>query len=128
MNLYSKHRYLIKFTSLLLPNGYILDTIGPFSGTMNNAPIAKEITSRCDAFAKWCERGDIMIIDRGFRNILETFIEMGYEPKMLDFLSKGKYQHTRETGKQIPFNYKSPLENRIVPCSYEKMDVIQWSN
>ena len=33
---------------------------------MNDATLAKNITDTCDALMKWCEKGDTMIIDRGF--------------------------------------------------------------
>ncbi|CAF3419459.1 unnamed protein product [Rotaria sp. Silwood2] len=91
-----KHRHLIKFMSLILPNGYVLDTIGPFWGTMNDASIAKNITDTCDILMKWCEKGDTMIVDRGFRDVIESFIDMGYEARMPDFLTKGQKQHTVE--------------------------------
>ena len=74
--------------SLILPNGYILDTIGSFSGTMNDATLAKNITDTCDALMKWCEKRDTMVVDRGLRAIIESFVEIGYEPRMPDFLTK----------------------------------------
>ena len=82
--------------SLILPNGYILDTIGPFWGTLNDATIASSITNTCDALMRWCEIGDQMIVDRGFRDVMESFTNMGFEPKMPDFLTKGQKQHTVE--------------------------------
>jgi hypothetical protein len=82
--------------SLVLPNGYILDTIGPFEGRMNDASITKQITNTCDALVKWCHHGDVMICDRGFRDVIESFTDMGYEPKMPEFLIRGQKQHTTE--------------------------------
>ncbi len=82
--------------SLVLPNGYILDSIGPFEGKMNDASITKQIMSTCDALVKWCHHGDVMICDRGFRDVIKSFIEMGYEQKMPEFLTKGQKQHTIE--------------------------------
>lgn len=79
--------------SLILPDGYVLDTIGPFVGTMNDASIAKTITRTCDELIEWCEEGDIMIVDRGFRDVMEVFCDLGYEVKMPEFLTKGKKQH-----------------------------------
>ena len=84
---HSRHHHLIKFMSLILPNGYIFDTIGPFWGTMNDASIAKSIANTCDTLTKWCEKGDTMIVDRGFRDVIESFIEMDYEARMPDFLT-----------------------------------------
>ena len=79
--------------SLVLPDGYVLDAIGPFVGTMNDASIAKAITDTCNQLIEWCEDGDIMIVDRGFRDVLDVFAELGYEVKMPEFLTKGKKQH-----------------------------------
>lgn len=90
---FSRHRHLIKFMSLVLPNGYILDTIGPFVGTMNDASIAKAITNTCSDLMQWCQEGDTMIVDRGFRDVIDVFVELGFEPKMPSFLTKGKRQH-----------------------------------
>ena len=65
---------------------------------MNDASIAKEFTSTCGALLKRCEEGDIMIIDRRFRDIVET----GYEPKMPDFLTKGQNRYTLEQANRSP--------------------------
>lgn len=91
-----RHRHLVKFMSLVLPNGYVLDTIGPFLGTMNDASIAKTITNTCDELTDWCEEGDVMIVDRGFRDVMNVFHGLGYEVKMPEFLTKGKKQHDTE--------------------------------
>ena len=37
-----------------------------------------------------------MIADRGLRDVIESFVEIGYEPSMLDFLIKGQKQRTVE--------------------------------
>ena len=37
-----------------------------------------------------------MIVARGFRDVIESFVEIGYEPRMPDFLTKGQKQHTVE--------------------------------
>ena len=41
-------------------------------------------------------KGDTMIVDRGFRDVIESLVETGYEPRMPDFLTKGQKQHTVE--------------------------------
>ena len=37
-----------------------------------------------------------MIVHREFRDVIESFVEMGYETRMLDFLTKAQKQHTVE--------------------------------
>ena len=81
---------------LVLSNGYILDTIGPFEGRMNDTLFTKQIANTCDALVKWCHLGDIIACDRGLRDGIEAFTDMGYEPKMPEFLTRGQKQHTTE--------------------------------
>jgi hypothetical protein len=45
-----KSRHLIKMMSLVLPDGYVLDLIGPFYGKDNDASISKVIVSHCQKF------------------------------------------------------------------------------
>lgn len=80
--------------SLILPDGYILETIGPFRGTMNDASIAAKVVETHDELLEWCAGEGQMILDRGFRDIVETFEQLGYEARMPDFLRKGEKQHT----------------------------------
>ncbi|CAF4231965.1 unnamed protein product, partial [Rotaria magnacalcarata] len=68
-----KKRHLVKFMSLCLADGYCVDTLGPFFGTQNDASITNHITKTKNALMEWCEPGDIMIVDRGFRDIVEAF-------------------------------------------------------
>jgi hypothetical protein len=82
--------------SLVLPDGYVLDTIGPFRGTMNDASITEHITRSCQSLVSWCADGDAMVVDRGFRDVIDTLSNLGYEPKMPVFLRKGEKQHTTE--------------------------------
>ncbi|CAF2155112.1 unnamed protein product [Rotaria magnacalcarata] len=89
-----KKRHLVKFMSLCLADGYCVDTLGPFFGTQNDASITNHITKTKNALMEWCEPGDIMIVDRGFRDIVEAFSDLGYEPKMPIYLPKGQKQHT----------------------------------
>ena len=109
-----KHRHLLKFMSLVFPDGYVLDTIGPFRGNMNDASIAQHILRTCDSLIGWCEDDDVMIVDRGFRDVIDTFREIGYEPKMPAFLRKGQTQHTTEEANESRLCTK----NRWVVESY----------
>lgn len=89
-----KCRHLVKFMSLVLPDGYVLDTIGPFQGTANDASIAERILKTRNELVEWCDYGDIMICDRGFRDVIQTMSNLGYEVKSPVYLSKSQNQHT----------------------------------
>ncbi|CAF1636692.1 unnamed protein product [Adineta ricciae] len=80
--------------SLVLPTGYILDTIGPFRGTMNDASIAERILEINNKLVAWSDGSGQMILDRGFRDVRETFEKLDYETRMPDFLRKGEKQHS----------------------------------
>ncbi|CAF3028442.1 unnamed protein product [Rotaria sp. Silwood2] len=89
-----KCRHLVKFMSLVLPDGYVLDTIGPFQGTANDASITERILETRNDLVAWCDYGDIMICDRGFRDVIQTMSDLGYEVKSPVYLEKSKNQHT----------------------------------
>ena len=74
-SLYSgqKKRHLIKFMSLVLPDGYILGTIGPFRGTLNDPSITEKILEKNNELMDWCAGVGQIVLDRGFRDIMETF-------------------------------------------------------
>ena len=72
-----KHRPLVKFMSIVLPDGYVLDTIGSFysNGANNDAGMTAAILDdNIKGVLDWF-LGDgtqqNMIVDRGFRNALD---------------------------------------------------------
>lgn len=93
-----KKRHLVKMMSITLPDGYVLDTIGPYAGTKNDATIAQHITQVNDQLQQWCDPEDVAIVDRGFDRVRVVFEEMGLEVRMPSFL-KGK-QHSSEEANQ----------------------------
>ncbi|CAF5064481.1 unnamed protein product [Rotaria magnacalcarata] len=87
-----KSRHLVKLMSLILPDGYVLDLIGPFYGKHNGAAISKAILDKCTELSVLCEDNDTHIVDRGFRDVAEEFQALGYNLKMPGLLSKGDKQ------------------------------------
>ncbi|CAF4548779.1 unnamed protein product, partial [Rotaria magnacalcarata] len=87
-----KSRHLVKMMSLVLPDGYVLDLIGPFSGKSNDSTITKEILSTCANLQHLCQAGDVQIVDRGFRDVAEEFETLGYDVKMPGLLGKNDKQ------------------------------------
>ena len=82
--------------SIVLPNWYVMDILGPFHGTMNNANITKEIIDTNDSIATWLDGEGQMIIDRGFQDVLEIFEQLGYETYLPPFLKKHDVQVSAE--------------------------------
>ncbi|CAF1504733.1 unnamed protein product, partial [Rotaria sordida] len=89
-----KCRHLVKFMSLVLPDGYVVDSIGPFQGTANDATIAQQIIETRNELIEWCDYGDTMICDRGFRDVIQTLCDLGYEVKSPMYLNKSQNQHS----------------------------------
>ena len=88
-----KCRHLVKFISLVFPDGYTLDTIDPFQGTANDAIITQRIVDTRNELREWCDDGDIMICDRGFRDVIQTLTDLGYEVRSPAYLDKFQVQH-----------------------------------
>ncbi|CAF1315801.1 unnamed protein product [Didymodactylos carnosus] len=80
--------------SMVLPDGYILDIIGPFHGTKNDASITEHVLRTNNSLKNRIEDGDTMIVDRGFRDVVPVFTDLGYEVKMPYYLEKGNKQYT----------------------------------
>ncbi|CAF1468825.1 unnamed protein product [Didymodactylos carnosus] len=59
--------------SLVLRDGYVLDSIGPFYGKNDDASIWKAILNTCTDLEPLCEDGDVQIVDRGFRDVTAEF-------------------------------------------------------
>lgn len=88
-----KKRNLVKFMSIVLPDGYVLDTIGPFFGNENDAKITEAILNKVDELKTWVQETDNFIVDRGFRDVLDLLKSSGYEPRMPSYLKAGQSQH-----------------------------------
>ncbi len=78
----------------VFPDGYVVDTIGPFSGAANDASITESILQLNDSLQLWTEDGDTMIVDRGFRDCIGSLEEAGSKFECLhSFLPiKNSYQ------------------------------------
>ena len=97
-----KKRPLLKFMSIVFPDGYVLDSIGPYlsDGKNNDAGITQHIMSLNTELENWMEEGDVCVVDRGFRDVIETFESKGLECKMPSYLQKGVSQHSIEEANQ----------------------------
>ncbi|CAF1115343.1 unnamed protein product [Didymodactylos carnosus] len=75
-------------------DGYILSVVGPFlaDGKNNDASIAKNIFINNEQdILNWLHEDDIIVVDRGFRDSINTIERFGFNVEMPDFL-KGKKQ------------------------------------
>ena len=93
-----KNRPLIKFMSIVLPDGYVLETIGPYmsDGKNNDANMTRHIIIEQQNLINFMNDDDVMILDRGFRDCIQELEMKGIKCKMPSYLPKGVAQHTEE--------------------------------
>ncbi|CAF3865016.1 unnamed protein product, partial [Didymodactylos carnosus] len=90
-------RHLVKTLSVLFPDGYAVDCLGPFPANANDAKITESILQLNNTFQYWCEDGDVAIVDRAFRDVIESLEENGFDVRMPSFLPpKQKRLTTKE--------------------------------
>ena len=58
--------------SIVHPDAYVVDVIGPFQANLNDANIAKEILETHNSLATWLQGTGQIIVDRGFRDVIQT--------------------------------------------------------
>lgn len=92
-----KHRPLVKFMSLVFPDGYVLDSIGQYlaDGKNNDAGITQHILSLHGDLTDWLSEGDVCVVDRGFRDVLDVFEDLGLETKCPHFLRRAYHNIQR---------------------------------
>ena len=82
--------------SIVLPDSYIIDIIGPYQGTLNDVNITKEIIETNNSIVTGLGGEGHMIMDRGFRDVVQVFEDLGYETHLPAFLINGETQLSTE--------------------------------
>ena len=106
-----KKRYMIKMLAIVFPDGCMVDTIDLFSGVPNDASIAENILGLNDSSQLWAEDGGTMIVNRGFRDSIESLEEAGFEVRMLAFLPA--HQNSYQQQMLIPLDWLSRLARQL---------------
>ena len=77
--------------SVVLLYGYVIDTIGPFAATVNNASTTESILELNNTLQLWTKDGDILLVNRSFRACNASLAETGFDIRIPTFsLSKQK--------------------------------------
>src|SRR5256885_14360349 len=79
-----KRRPLLKPFMVVAPDGYIIDVFGPFAANVNDATITRHVSSELMRVLK---EGDVVLVDRGFRDALEHLRALGLEVRSPEPLS-----------------------------------------
>lgn len=62
---------------IVTPDGYILESFGPYAADQSDATIMRQFVET-NEFQKCLERGDVFIVNRGFRDVMQCLRELGY--------------------------------------------------
>lgn len=79
---------------IVTTNGTILDVLGPYPATMNDATITENIFNNHQHIRNFFKPGDVQVVDRGFRDCISTLNQLGFEVKLPAFLDNGAKQLT----------------------------------
>ncbi|KYN19756.1 hypothetical protein ALC57_07909 [Trachymyrmex cornetzi] len=100
---FHKGRHLLKPALIVAPDGYILEIQGPyFSDASNNdaALLQNEFNNEAARMNEWFRENDIIIVDRGYRDIMDLLTRLGITCKMPAFLQTGERQLSTEDGNE----------------------------
>jgi hypothetical protein len=90
-----KHRPLIKPMMIVSTTGYIIAVLGPYIAKNSDADIIKHmVRTNTEEFNEWVAEGDVMVVDRGFRDAKDILEELGLEVEMPSFLGPREKQYT----------------------------------
>ena len=79
--------------------GHIISSLGPYfsDGKNNDANILIHgLKTNAEDMSNWLREGDIVVVDRGFRDSVEFLNDLGIKTEMPVFLKRGQKQHTVE--------------------------------
>lgn len=96
---YSLHKYrnLVKPFIVVCCDGYILDVMGPYPATKSDADILKEEFSEpSKPMRQYLREGDVIILDRGFRDCIPLLENLDYSVHYPLSLEQGEFQLSTE--------------------------------
>ena len=78
-----KKRHLVKIFVICTSDGYIVDILGPYAASDNDATILRDIIHKENSIKEMLLKEDILLLDRGFRDVaLELKQKYNLNPKL----------------------------------------------
>ena len=74
-----KKKTLCKPFTICTTTGYIVETLGPYLATENDASIMKDVLEDPNGLKSILQKGDICVVDRGFRDVKDYLEQQGYK-------------------------------------------------
>lgn len=91
-----KKRNFVRIMMCTTTNGMIVFALGPYAATCNDAKVMKSIIEKSNAFDSLVA-GDVILLDRGFRDCEQLLLDKGYDVKMPCLLQRSKNKHQLST-------------------------------
>lgn len=91
-----KKTALCKPFTICTTDGHIVDMLGPYDANMNDAQIMIHILTDPNGLCKLLQPGDIFVLDRGFRDVVDLIKSKGYRVMMPALKGKQKQLTTKE--------------------------------
>lgn len=88
---------LCKPFTICTTDGFVVDMLGPYPATQNDAEIMKIIIDDPNGLCTFLKPGDIFILDRGFRDVQNHLEEKDFEVMMPALKGKRKQLTTEES-------------------------------
>lgn len=82
-----KKRNFVKIMMVVTTNGFIVYALGPFKAGQNDAKILEELDQTTNTF-DMLQTGDILLLDRGFRDCVDHFRAKGLNVRMPALLQR----------------------------------------
>lgn len=98
-----KKRNFLKPMMVVTADGYILDVFGLYPATVNDAKIMESIIDTQENLEHF-RKGDVFLLDRGFRDAVPKLNAIGFDVRMSSFLHK----------KQTQLDWREANNSRIV--------------
>lgn len=80
-----------------MPDGFVVDVLGPFEATVNDAQILSNLLEQNEDLKSLLQPNDVFVLDRGFRDVQETLAEAGYKVLMPSLKGKKPQLSTEES-------------------------------
>lgn len=97
-----KKCHLTKPFTLCMPDGFVVDVLGPFEANLNDAQILQHLLENNEELAALLQANDVFVLDRGFRDVVPYLNDKGYKVLMPSLKNK-KNQLSREEANHSRF-------------------------
>ena len=84
---------------LFASDGYIISVLGPYlaDGRNSDSKITEHmLRSNTENMTEWFQQGDVLVVDRGFRDVADLLKDFGIKSHMPHFLTKSQKQLSTE--------------------------------